>query len=52
MIETVFTNAQVVLPDEVIHGSLVVKDGKIAEISPSSSSVGTELSGDTLIPGW
>lgn len=51
MTETVFTNAQIVLPDEVIHGSLVVKDGKIIEISSGSSSVGNNLNGDMLIPG-
>lgn len=51
MTETVFTNAQVVLADEIVHGSLVVRDGKVAEISSGSSAIGYDFNGDTLIPG-
>ncbi|MEP4431073.1 MAG: alpha-D-ribose 1-methylphosphonate 5-triphosphate diphosphatase, partial [Hyphomicrobiales bacterium] len=51
MNETIFTNAQIVLHDEVIHGSLVLTDGKIADISSGSSSGGDDMNGDMLIPG-
>jgi len=49
--ETVFSNAQIVLPDEVIRGSLVMRDGRIAEIDAGLSRVGDDLEGDYLIPG-
>jgi len=49
--ETVFSNAQIVLPDEVIRGCLVVRDGRIAEIDAGSSRVGDDIEGDFLIPG-
>lgn len=51
MSETVFSNAQIVLPDEVIRGCLVVRDGRIAEIDAGSSRVGDDIEGDFLIPG-
>lgn len=51
MSETVFSNAQIVLPDEVIRGSIVMSDGRIAEIDAGSSRVGDDLDGDYLIPG-
>ncbi|MBB4053039.1 alpha-D-ribose 1-methylphosphonate 5-triphosphate diphosphatase [Devosia subaequoris] len=51
MPETVFSNAQIVLPDEVIRGSIVMRDGKIAEIEAGSSRVGDDFDGDYLIPG-
>ena len=51
MSETVFSNAQIVLPDEVIRGSIVMRDGRIAEIGAGSSRVGDDLDGDYLIPG-
>ena len=51
MSETVFSNAQIVLPDEVIRGSIVMRDGRIAEIDAGSSLVGDDLDGDYLIPG-
>ena len=51
MSETVFSNAQIVLPDEVIRGSIVMRDGRIAEIDAGSSRVGDDLDGDYLIPG-
>jgi alpha-D-ribose 1-methylphosphonate 5-triphosphate diphosphatase len=49
--ETVFSNAQIVLPDEVIQGCLVMRDGRIAEIDAGSSRVGDDIEGDFLIPG-
>jgi alpha-D-ribose 1-methylphosphonate 5-triphosphate diphosphatase len=49
--ETVFSNAQIVLPDQVIRGSIVMRDGRIAEIDAGSSRVGDDIEGDFLIPG-
>lgn len=51
--EHVFTNAQVVLADEVINGTVVIRDDKITDISggTSGASGATDLAGDLLIPG-
>ncbi|MGO2684128.1 MAG: alpha-D-ribose 1-methylphosphonate 5-triphosphate diphosphatase [Microbacterium sp.] len=45
------TNARVVLDDEVVHGSLRVEDGVIAEISDDPFGPGEDLGGDVLMPG-
>jgi alpha-D-ribose 1-methylphosphonate 5-triphosphate diphosphatase len=49
--ETVFSNAQIVLDDAVISGSILVRDGVIADISEGSSRIGDDLEGDYLIAG-
>lgn len=49
--ETVFTNARVVLADEVIHGSVRVVDGAIVDVSGSPTAAGEDLRGDFLMPG-
>lgn len=51
--ETILTNAYLVLPDEVIHGTLVMRGGRIAEVQPGRSHALTarDLEGDHLIPG-
>ena len=49
--ETVFTNARIVLADEVVAGSLVVRDGLIAEIGEGQTSRGKHLAGDFHKPG-
>ncbi|WP_075291792.1 alpha-D-ribose 1-methylphosphonate 5-triphosphate diphosphatase [Pararhizobium arenae] len=49
--EQIFSNARIVLEDEVIHGSVVIRDGKIADISEGMSTVGEDFEGDYLIPG-
>jgi len=53
MTETILTNARLVLPDEVRAGTLVVRDGVIAEIQPGRSflAAAIDLAGDHLIPG-
>ncbi|MEQ1769680.1 MAG: alpha-D-ribose 1-methylphosphonate 5-triphosphate diphosphatase [Devosia sp.] len=51
MTETVFRNAQVVLPGEVVTGSVLVRDGIIAAIDTGASQHGEDLEGDYLIPG-
>ncbi len=53
MNEHILTNAQLILRDEVVQGTLVVRDGKIAEISEGKSqlSQAEDLGGDFLLPG-
>ncbi len=52
MSETVFANARLVLPGEVLHGHLVVRDGLIAAIDTGAVPVGAiDLGGDYLLPG-
>lgn len=48
--EQVFTNAVVVLPHELVHGHVVVRDGRIAEVGEGDAR-GESLDGDYLIPG-
>ncbi|MBB5693978.1 alpha-D-ribose 1-methylphosphonate 5-triphosphate diphosphatase [Muricoccus pecuniae] len=51
--ETVLTNARLVLPDRVLPGTLLLRGGTIAEISPGRSAApgALDLEGDFLIPG-
>ena len=51
--EMVLTNGDVVLADEVLRGTVVVRDGRIAEIddAPSHLRSAEDLEGDMLIPG-
>ena len=51
MTEQIFGNARIVLGDEVIHGSLALRGGRIADIASGSSAQGEDLGGDLLIPG-
>ena len=53
MSQTIFTHARVVLPDEVVDGTVVVKDGRIIEILDGAVTSGPaeDLEGDFLIPG-
>lgn len=51
MKETVFTNARIVLADEVVSGSLLVRDGRIAAIEPGMGGAGEDMGGDYLIAG-
>lgn len=48
--ETVFTNARIVLADRVIDGSVVIRGGRIAEVSEGRST-GHDFEGDYLLPG-
>ena len=53
MTETVYANARLVLQDEVRHGHLVVRDGRIAEIGEGSAPRSAEdLGGDYVLPGF
>jgi alpha-D-ribose 1-methylphosphonate 5-triphosphate diphosphatase len=51
--DTVLTNALLVLPDEVLPGTVVIRGGAIAEVQPgrSHASAALDLDGDHLIPG-
>jgi alpha-D-ribose 1-methylphosphonate 5-triphosphate diphosphatase len=49
--ETVLSNTSIVLGEEILHGSVVIRDGAIADISPGASVVGEDLDGDHLLPG-
>jgi alpha-D-ribose 1-methylphosphonate 5-triphosphate diphosphatase len=51
MTETILSNARIVLADEVVLGSVLLRDGVIAEIGTSSSG-GEDLGGDYLMPGF
>jgi alpha-D-ribose 1-methylphosphonate 5-triphosphate diphosphatase len=51
MTELAFTNATIVLADEVITGSVLVRDGEIAAIDTGSVRQGEDLGGEYLIPG-
>ena len=49
--ETIVSNATIVLEDEVLHGSALLRDGLIADISKGVSARGEDFEGDFLIPG-
>lgn len=49
--ETVLTNARLVLEDRIVSGSLVFRDGVIAEFSEGNSAHGTDMEGDYIVPG-
>ncbi|NTF30607.1 alpha-D-ribose 1-methylphosphonate 5-triphosphate diphosphatase [Rhizobium skierniewicense] len=51
MTEHVFSNARIVLEEQIIKGSLLVRDGLIVDISDGSSKAGEDMEGDFLIPG-
>ena len=51
MTETILSNARIVLADEVVPGSLLLRDGKIADISAGSARTGEDMQGDFIIPG-
>jgi alpha-D-ribose 1-methylphosphonate 5-triphosphate diphosphatase len=53
MTVTLITNARVVLATEVLRGSVLVRDGTIAEVQPGRSNLPAALDfdGDYLLPG-
>lgn len=53
MTEQVFSNARIVLPHEVVRGSVQVRDGRIAGIDSGGTSTpgAHDLAGDFLLPG-
>ncbi|POO56905.1 alpha-D-ribose 1-methylphosphonate 5-triphosphate diphosphatase [Agrobacterium rosae] len=51
MTEHVFSNARIVLENDILEGSVLVRDGLIADISEGASRTGEDCEGDYLIPG-
>lgn len=51
MSELALTNARIVLADEVVTGSVLVRDGLIAAVDTGPSAVGEDVVGDYVIPG-
>jgi alpha-D-ribose 1-methylphosphonate 5-triphosphate diphosphatase len=51
MTEGIFSNARIVLADEVITGSIQITDGRIAAIDAGGAPSGDDFEGDYLIPG-
>ena len=49
--ETVLSNARIVLADEIVEGSLVLRDGFIASIDAGTTRTGEDMGGDYIIPG-
>jgi alpha-D-ribose 1-methylphosphonate 5-triphosphate diphosphatase len=49
--ETVLSNARIILEDEIVSGSVLMRDGKIADISEGASTAGEEMDGDYLMAG-
>jgi alpha-D-ribose 1-methylphosphonate 5-triphosphate diphosphatase len=49
--ETVLSNARIILEDEIVSGSLLMRDGKLADISHGVSTVGEDMEGDYLMAG-
>ena len=52
-VETILTNAWLVLPDEVVLGSVVLQGDRIVDVQPgrSGSLSAIDMEGDYLIPG-
>jgi len=46
----IFSNARIVLADGVLHGAVVVEDGRIAAVE-TAGPAGLDLDGDFLLPG-
>ena len=49
----ILTNATLVLPDEVVHGTVMVEDGLIREVQPGAARLpgALDCEGDVLMPG-
>ncbi len=51
MKEQTYTNYRLQLPDQEVLGTLVVRDGRIADIQPGTVSTGQDGDGQYLLPG-
>ena len=53
MNEQIFTNAKIVMANEVVDGTLTLRDDKIYDISHGNSDlpVAINMGGDLLLPG-
>ncbi|TIM65057.1 MAG: alpha-D-ribose 1-methylphosphonate 5-triphosphate diphosphatase, partial [Mesorhizobium sp.] len=50
-VETVLNNARIVLADEIVEGSIVLRNGLIAGIDAGAARSGEDMAGDFIIPG-
>ena len=50
---TILTNVRIVLPDQVVAGTVVLDGGRIVDVQPGRSAAPgvVDLEGDTLMPG-
>lgn len=46
-----FTNAKLILPDQMLEGTLAVENGMISDLSDGNTSNALDCEGDYLIPG-
>jgi len=51
MVEMILSGARIVGPDVVIDGTVVVRDGRIAEVAVGAARRGEDFAGDYLLPG-
>lgn len=53
MTETILSNATVVLEESVLSGTVLIRDGRIADIAEGRSALAAaeDLAGDILMPG-
>ena len=49
--DAVLSNARIVLGDDILRGSVQIRDGLIADIAPGASTAGDDLDGDYLLAG-
>ncbi len=49
--EQIYTNAAIVRREGIFHGTLIVRDGVIAEIGEGRAASGIDCEGDYLVPG-
>lgn len=49
--EVTFKNSRIILEDEIVTGSVQIRDGKIADISAGNGTMGEDFDGDYLMPG-
>jgi alpha-D-ribose 1-methylphosphonate 5-triphosphate diphosphatase len=49
--ETVLSNGRIVGRKEITYGSVLIRDGLIADISSGAPAVAEDLGGDYLLPG-
>jgi alpha-D-ribose 1-methylphosphonate 5-triphosphate diphosphatase len=48
---TAFRNARVVLADQVVHGSVATRNGRIDAVDSGPGDTGLDMEGDFLLPG-
>ncbi|SFQ29834.1 alpha-D-ribose 1-methylphosphonate 5-triphosphate diphosphatase [Nitratireductor indicus] len=49
--ELILKNARIILPDEVVTGSVAIRDGRIVDVSTGPANAGEDMEGDYILPG-